>query len=56
MKVFKITKIDDNQSFYTKSLDLESLFDGADDGEEYLIRREEMSEEEFEALPEFEGF
>jgi hypothetical protein len=34
MIVYKITKVDDGQSFYSKSADIEYLFDGADAGEE----------------------
>jgi len=56
MIVYKITKVDDGQSFYSKSADIEYLFDGADAGEEYSVKSEEMSEEDFEGLSEFEGF
>ena len=38
------------------SLDLPSLFDGAEVGDTYELKLIEMTQEEFDAMPEFSGF
>lgn len=56
MKVYLIQS-EEGEGYYLKDLtELENLFDDAEEGESYTITYSEMSEEEFEALPEFDGF
>jgi hypothetical protein len=38
------------------AIDIEDLFDGADVGEKVVLELCEMTEEELDALPEFEGW
>jgi hypothetical protein len=46
--------------YYTQPVDnpliLADLFDGADVGQKYTLRLVEMTQAEYDALPEFDGF
>lgn len=56
MTVYLI-KNEEGIGYYLKDLtELENLWDGAEEEETYSITNVEMAEEEFEALPEFDGF
>jgi len=53
MRVYLI-KNSDGIGYYLKDLtELENLWDGVGDEETYTITNAEMTDEEFEALPEF---
>ena len=40
----------------SEPMDVITLFDGADPGEKYIVEVVEMSAEDYEKLPEFDGF
>lgn len=54
MKVYKITQ--NEVSFFVKDISLDDIFSGAEIGEKVTIELQEMTEEEYESLPEFDGF
>lgn len=56
MRVYLI-KNEDGIGYYVKDLKwLECIWDDAEDEETYTITNCEMTDDEYEALPEFEGF
>jgi hypothetical protein len=56
MKVYLI-KNQDGNGYYTNNLqEIENIFEDAEVGETYSITLDEMTEEQYEALPEFDGF
>ena len=57
MKVYKVTHVLLSTSFTTKDIQIvsETIYD-AEFPEKYEIDILEMTEDEYEALPEFEGF
>lgn len=54
IRVFLVTQ--NGTSCFFRSIDIETLFDGADVGDTITIQLREMTETEYEALPEFEDF
>jgi len=57
MKVFKITNKESNSYYISKTIDfLVADIENSEVGDVWKIEVTEMTEEEYEALPEFDGF